>query len=100
MVNITYKYKKATAKMHPITEILVNGEKVGYFLPLYNKAEYRFTPKQDRWHVNINNGKYFLIDKSETKKGIVTAIEDYFYLTIQQKDIAVENFCSQFNVKG
>jgi hypothetical protein len=77
-LTITYKYKKATVKMHPITEIYVNGEKVGYYLryylPLYNKPEYRFTP---RWYVNINNGKYFLIEKKETKKDIIEAIENY-----------------------
>jgi hypothetical protein len=78
MVTVTYKYKRATVKMSPITEIIVNGEKVGYYLPLYNKPEYRFTPKQNRWYVNINNGNYFLIEKMETKKGIVIAIENYF----------------------
>jgi pyruvate dehydrogenase complex dehydrogenase (E1) component len=78
MLTVTYKYKKATVKMSPITEIIVNGKKVGYYLPLYNKPEYRFTPKQNEWYVNINNGKYFLIEKTETKEGIITVIESYF----------------------
>lgn len=64
--------------MHPITVILVNGENVGYYLPLYNKPEYRFTPAADKWYVNINNGKYFLIEKRDSKKGIIEAIENYF----------------------
>jgi pyruvate dehydrogenase complex dehydrogenase (E1) component len=76
-LTITYKYKKATVKMHSITEIYVNDEKVGYYLPLYNKPEYRFTPPADRWYVNINNGEYFLIEKKETKKDIIEAIENY-----------------------
>ena len=78
MLTVTYKYKRATVKMHPITEIMVNGEKVGYYLPLYNKPEYMFTPEKDKWYVNINNGKYFLIEKKETKKGIIEVIENYF----------------------
>lgn len=77
--------------MHPITEILVNGEKVGYYIPLYNKPEYRFTPA-DKWYVNINYVKewyinkekrykkisFFLIEKRDSKKSIIEAIENYF----------------------
>lgn len=76
---VTYKYKRATSKQHAITEIYLNGELVGYLMPLYNKPEYKYSAIGDnQWYVNINNGKYFLIEKRKTKKEIIELVEKYF----------------------
>ena len=76
-MKITYKYKKGTVKDYPHTLIYFKGERVGYYMPLYNKPVYRYGVKgnNDRWYVNINTDDYFLIEKAASKEEIIKLVE-------------------------
>lgn len=80
MNEIKYKYKRGTKKEHPTTVISFKGKAVGYLMPLYNKPEFHCMEKgnHNRWYVNINTDEYFLIEKAESKKSIMTKVENYF----------------------
>jgi len=77
-LNITYKYKRATDKEFAYTRIFLNGEEVGYYMPLYNKDVYKHSNQKEKWYVHINTDEYILIEKAETKEGIISLIVEYF----------------------
>jgi hypothetical protein len=77
---ITYKYRRSTPRYHARTDIYLDGEFVGYYMPLYNKPDFKYMPKgnQNRWWVSINSGDYFLAEKRATKEEIISLVEEYF----------------------